>query len=231
MQACHELIGKLWDSVIEQDQRLKQLQERLKLNSRNSSKPPSSDSPGTPPAPRTRPRSGKRLGGQPGHKGSYRAMLPSNEVNHVVHCPPPQQCSCGGAVQADDHSDKAMRHQVFELPQIEPIVTEYLRWRGVCADCGRKHHAPLPVGVPSGQIGPKALALVGTLASVTVHRPSRSKASLTMKMHVLRHQRRRVEPSEPCAHGLTHVGKAGLTLHRAGLDRRHRGLPKPHAAP
>ena len=71
----------------------------------------------------------------------------------------------------------------------------------------------------------------GKSKKVTVHRPSRSKASLAMKMHVLRHQRRRVEPCEPCAHGLTHVGKAGLTLHRAGLDRRHRGLPKPHAAP
>jgi transposase len=165
VQACHELIGKLWDSVVEKDQRLKQLEERLKLNSRNSSKPPSSDGPGTPPAPRTRPKSGKRLGGQPGHKGSYRAMLPSNEVNQVVDCPPPQQCGCGGAVQADGNRDKAMRHQVFELPQIKPIVTEYLRWRGVCADCGRKHHAPLPVGVPSGQLGAKALALVGTLAS------------------------------------------------------------------
>jgi len=58
VQACHELIGKLWDSVIEKDQRLKQLEGRLKLNSRNSSKPPSSDGPGTPPAPRTRPKSG-----------------------------------------------------------------------------------------------------------------------------------------------------------------------------
>ena len=63
---CHELIHQLM-------QRLGVLQERLHLNSRNSSKPPSSDGPETPPrAPRA--KSGKRLGGQPGHKGSFRAM-------------------------------------------------------------------------------------------------------------------------------------------------------------
>lgn len=151
--------------MLDQHQRLGQLEERLKLNSRNSSKPPSSDGPGTPPPSHPRPKSGKRQGGQPGHKGSHRAMLPAEQVSQVVNCPAPEQCSCGGAVQVDASSDKAIRHQVFELPQIEPIVTEYVRWRGTCAGCGRKHHAPLPVGVPSGQLGPKALALVGTLAS------------------------------------------------------------------
>lgn len=164
MDACHELIGKLWDSMLEQHQRLSQLEERLKLNSRNSSKPPSSDGPGTPPAPRPRPRSGKKVGGQPGHKGSHRAMLPEDEVQQVVVCEVAPQCGCGGTIQTDAHRDGAMRHQVFELPQIEPIVTEYLRLRGVCTTCGRKHHAPLPAGVPRSQLGPKALALVGTLA-------------------------------------------------------------------
>jgi transposase len=57
-----------------------------------------------------------------------------------------------------------MRHQVFELPRIEPLVTEYVRLRGVCRGCGQKHHGALPAGVPSGQLGPRALALVGTLA-------------------------------------------------------------------
>lgn len=151
--------------MLEQHQRLSQLEERLKLNSRNSSKPPSSDGPGTPPAPRQRPRSGKKAGGQPGHKGSHRAMLPQDEVHQVVVCEVPPHCDCGGAIQADASQDSAMRHQVFELPQIQPIVTDYVRLRGVCTACGRKHHAPLPVGVPSGQLGPKALALVGTLAS------------------------------------------------------------------
>ena len=53
---------------------------------------------------------------------------------------------------------------MFELPQIEPLITEYVRLRGVCSGCGLKHHGALPVGVPTGQLGARALALVGTLA-------------------------------------------------------------------
>lgn len=76
--ACHELIQQLM-------QRLSVLEERVNLNSRNSSKPPSSDGPGTPPR-ASRAPSGKRLGGQPGHKGSFRAMVPEQDVDHRVEC-------------------------------------------------------------------------------------------------------------------------------------------------
>lgn len=143
-------------------QRLSGLEERINLNSRNSSKPPSSDGPGTPTRPSRAP-SGKPLGAQPGHKGNFRAMVPQTEVTHHIACLPPAQCeACGAGVEVD--GDKAMRHQVFELPEVKPIVSEYLRLRGICSGCGRKHHGALPAGVPSGQLGPRALALVGTLA-------------------------------------------------------------------
>jgi transposase len=153
--ACHELIQQLL-------QDLDVLRERVNLNSSNSSKLPSSDGPGT--APRTvRAQSGKRLGGQLGHQGSFRAPVPEDQLTVKVLCPPPPQCTaCGCAVEAD--GDKPMRHQVFELPKVQPIVTEYVRLRGVCSGCGQKHHGALPVGVPSWQLGPRALALVGTLA-------------------------------------------------------------------
>jgi len=159
---CHELIRQLQVNHVQVMQRLSELEERLKLNSRNSSKPPSSDGPGTPPrAPR--PKSGKRLGGQPGHPGSFRAMVPVEQTQVQVACPPPEHCErCGADVHGDP--DKPIRHQVFELPQIEPLITEYVRLRGVCSGCGLKHHGALPVGVPTDQLGPRALALVGTLA-------------------------------------------------------------------
>ena len=83
--------------------------------------------------------------------------------HHRVDCPPPKQCEgCGARVEVD--ADKAIRHQVFDLPRIDPVVTEYVRVRGICCGCGRKHHGALPAGVPSGQLGARALALVGTLA-------------------------------------------------------------------
>lgn len=90
-------------------------------------------------------------------------MVPESEVSQRIECMPPAQCdACGASVQPD--GDKPMRHQVFELPEVKPIVSEYVRLRGICSGCGRKHHAALPAGVPSGQLGPRALALVGTLA-------------------------------------------------------------------
>jgi hypothetical protein len=149
--ACHYLIERLL-------QRLNVLEERPRLNSGNFSKPPSSAGPWTPPrTPKV--QSDKRLGGQPGHKGSFRAFLPEDQLASKVLCPPLPQCTaCGCAVEAD--GDKPRRHQVFELPKIEPIVTEYVRLRGVCSGC----HGALPTGVLNGQLGPRALALVGTLA-------------------------------------------------------------------
>ena len=159
---CHNMIRQLQLSHVQVMQRLSELEERLKLNSRNSSKPPSSDGPEVPTrAPR--PKSGKRLGGQLGHPGSFRVMVPVEQTQAQVVCPPPEHCErCGADVQGDP--DKPIRHQVFELPQIEPLITEYVRLRGVCSGCGLKHHGALPVGVPTGQLGARALALVGTLA-------------------------------------------------------------------
>jgi hypothetical protein len=79
--ACHELIQQLL-------QDLDVLRERVSLNSRNSSKPPSSDGPQTPPrTPKV--QSGKRLGGQLGHKGSFRALVSEDQLTSKVLCPPP----------------------------------------------------------------------------------------------------------------------------------------------
>ena len=79
-------------------------------------------------------------------------------------CLPEQQCAlCHVDVVAHEAEDKAICHQVFDLPPITLQVTQYLRLRGVCSGCGHKHHAALPAGLPSGQLGSRGLVLVGTL--------------------------------------------------------------------
>ena len=61
---------------------------------------------------------------------------------------------------------KPVRHQVFDLPPaVQPEVQEYRLFSGRCRQCGRIHRAALPPGVPSGQIGPRALALIGVLGT------------------------------------------------------------------
>ncbi|MGH2997005.1 MAG: DUF6444 domain-containing protein, partial [Gaiellaceae bacterium] len=64
-------------------ERLAGLEQRLKRNSQNSSLPPSQDPPSAPPRP-AQPASGRRRGGQPGHEGTSRPLLPLERVDEVV---------------------------------------------------------------------------------------------------------------------------------------------------
>jgi transposase len=71
-------------------------------------------------------------------------------------------CECGAPVLADGNP---LRHQVFDVPKVRARVDEYRLFSGCCTGCGKPHRAALPAGVPTGQIGPRALALIGTLGS------------------------------------------------------------------
>jgi transposase len=97
-----------------------------------------------------------------GHPGAFRALLPESEVDRVQECVPPAVCTCGGAVSV---RGKPERHQVFDLPPVQPQATEYRLYSGVCAGCGGVLPATLPAGVPRGQIGPRALAVIGVLGT------------------------------------------------------------------
>ena len=158
---CHELIEALTLQVAHLREQMALLQERLKLDSRNSSKPPSSDGPAGGNRAQRRASTRKR-GAQAGHKGSFRATLDESQVDSIVDCPPPAVCDCGAPVHADG---KPVRHQVFDVPPIKARVDEYRLYSGRCTSCGKPHRAALPAGVPSGQIGPRALALVGVLGT------------------------------------------------------------------
>jgi transposase len=165
---CHDVIGRLAAQVDAQSVEIGQLrevlalmQERMKLDSKNSSKPPSSDGPGS--GNRAQRRASQRArGAQKGHKGSARAVLDEREVDQIVDCAPPEVCACGAPVVADG---QAVRHQVFDVPPVRAVVNEYRLHAGCCTGCGKKHRAVLPAGVPTGQIGPRALALIGALGT------------------------------------------------------------------
>src|SRR5918992_6121685 len=132
------------------------LQERLNQNSRNSSRPPSSDPPQSRRPPR--PRSGRRRGGQPGHAGHTRTLVPVEEVDEVVVLKPDRCSGCQAPLWGDD--PLPFRHQVIEIPPIQPVVTEYQWHHLVCPNCGERTRAPWPKGVPSGTYGPRVRAMV-----------------------------------------------------------------------
>ena len=137
-------------------EQVRTLQEQLNQTSRNSSRPPSSDPPQSP-RPR-RPRGQRRRGGQPGHPGHTRNLVPVEEVDKVVVLKPEQCQGCHAPLSGDDASP--FRHQVIEMPPIKPVITEYQWHQLVCTACGATTRAPWPEGVPSGTYGPRVHATV-----------------------------------------------------------------------
>jgi transposase len=101
--------------------RLTAVEERLRQTSRTASRPPSSDPPSAPPR-RKRPPTGRRAGGQVGHAGPGRPLLPVEQVDHIVDVKPLVCPQCGAPLAGDDLAPG--RHQVAELPRSTPAVTE-----------------------------------------------------------------------------------------------------------
>ena len=146
-------------------ERVRDLEARLGQNSSNSSRPPSSDPPqasGNAKAP----PSGRKRGGQPGHRGTFRVLLTSEQVDRVV-CIVPEVCRhCQRPFPSTEPQRRARvwRHQVVELLTLAVHVTEYQMEARCCAHCGKRTRASLPAGVPTGPFGPKLTAVVAMLS-------------------------------------------------------------------
>lgn len=141
-----------------------ELRERLGLNSRNSSLPPSSDFP-QPPASRARRRSGRSQGAQKGHKGYGRHLLPAYQVDEVVELRPERCRRCNSQLEESLVAiGKPRRFQVAELPERPIRVREYQLTALRCPCCRTKTRAELPVGASSSVLGPRLEAALATLA-------------------------------------------------------------------
>jgi len=111
--------------------RVDELERRLGLNSNNSSKPPSTDSPFIP-KPKTASNAKRKAGGQKGHEGKNLKMV---EHPDVVIVSSPGICSGCGASLADTHSSLAASRQVFDLPVLKIEVSEYQVHTKKCPCC------------------------------------------------------------------------------------------------
>lgn len=136
------------------ESQVREVTARLAQNSRNSSKPPSSDPPGV--KREKRKGTGRKRGGQPGHEGAERRRLKPNKV--VNHKPKLCRC-CGEPLFGED--PKAKWFQVFELPEIKPHVTEHRAHSLQCSDCGTVTREVLPARVLRHGFGPRLSAVIG----------------------------------------------------------------------
>ena len=137
------------------------LKGRKPTTSRTSSKPPSSDGPWSKAARRKKSPSGKKRGGQPGHKGQRRRPAPPEDVNEVKAVKPSECRSCSAPLAGDDPSPRV--HQVVDIPPITPHVLEYRLHELECSTCGTSTRASLPEDVSQSSFGPNLSGLIATL--------------------------------------------------------------------
>ena len=118
-----------------------ELEGRLALNSRNSSKPPSSEGYGKP-KPKSLRRPGKNPpGGQKGHEGH--TLKKAESPDHIVLHAPRASCECGLLLP---EATVVEARQVFDLPSMHYEVTEHRVLEAGCA-CGKRHRGEFPEGV------------------------------------------------------------------------------------
>jgi transposase len=167
-KACVEVLLALARQVERLEGRVERLEEEireLRRDSDNSSLPPSADPGAGKRRQRKRKRSDRRAGGQPGHPGSGRELLPIERVDAVV-CHLPERCrACGHSLADRPARGPVRRHQVAELPEIAVGVSEHRLARRRCPGCGAVTQAELPPDVPRERFGPRLQAAVATLAA------------------------------------------------------------------
>jgi transposase len=174
-EAAIDLIGELVATVAALQDRVAELERKIALLSRdssNSSKPPSSDGPAAKPKARPPKKSKRRnRGGQPGHKGKNRNLIPIREVDLVEEILPAvcEHCHKPLAASRNPGEGKYFRYQVLDIPESKLHVTEY-RLRCIRCECGVETWAELPRIARSG-FGPRLTAFAAYLTGV--HRVTR----------------------------------------------------------
>ena len=146
-------------------ERIRELEARPGQNTSNSSRPPSSDRPQGPVRPKA-PPSGRKRGGQPGHRGAFRALLPVEQADEIVAVVPERCRHCQQPFPENParRNGRVWRHQVVELLPLAVWVIEYQMAVRCCAACGRRTRASLPPGVPRRPFGARLTAVVALLS-------------------------------------------------------------------
>jgi transposase len=158
-----EVLLRMDRRIQQLEARVEKLERELRKSSRNSSRPPSSDSPSMPA--RSKDRAGRRRGAQDGHEGHGRPLLSAWAVDEVVeHWP--ERCCCGRVFSGDERHavGEPARHQVEELPPITVRVTEHRCQRLRCPACGVRTRAALPEEAACSSFGSRLEGAVATLS-------------------------------------------------------------------
>lgn len=139
-----DLLLFLIDENTKLKKRVKELEDRLNQNSRNSSKPPSSDGFNRPKPQSLRGKSDKKSGGQPGHKGHRLEM--KDDPDHTMTYSVTSCEKCGHSLE-NIAAQSFQRRQVFDL-MVKVEVTEHRAENTCCPCCHHANQSGFPNDVP-----------------------------------------------------------------------------------
>jgi transposase len=148
----------------EAQQTLKELEQARRPTSMNSSLPPSANPIGARP-PVVKKPTGRRPGGQLGHAGKGRTLLPEDQVDQVVDHRPVACGHCHAAIDPQSAGEVAGRHQVAELPPRAVVISEHRSLACRCGRCGRVTRGTIPQGMRGSCTGPRLSAAVALLGA------------------------------------------------------------------
>ena len=149
-------IAVLRDSLAALQAQVESLAAQVKANSRNSSRPPSSDGLSKPAPKSLRGKSGRKPGRPKGQPGATMQLTdhPDKRVRHR-----PAKCGCCGKSLKGAEVTAVERRQVIDIPPVKAKTTEH-RLLTLRCGCGSETKAQAPDGVTAPvQYGPR---LMGT---------------------------------------------------------------------
>ena len=142
----NDLVLRLLQIIVALSQENQELKAKLAIldkDSTNSHKPPSSDGISKKRPVTTRGSSGRKPGGQKGHPGKTRLQVPPDEVSETIDHKPEVCEKCGALLPEQAKSIPVERRQVWEIPDIKPLVIEHIFYQTAC-NCGHQTRLPVP---------------------------------------------------------------------------------------
>lgn len=152
-------IPVLLETITELQKQVKALQDRLVKDSHNSSLPPSSDRFVRQKKTKSlRKKSGKKVGGQPGHRGQTLEL--STTPDQVIMLAPVTTCQHCQASLSQTPAHSIERRQVIDVPHPRPEIIEYQAEWKCCPQCQGYTSAAFPsIAAASVQYGPRISAI------------------------------------------------------------------------